>query len=322
MRLLSFAVFLLTPFLAAAADAGPAESPFGAALGRALADPSERVTARLFVECFDGGEFRTVEILGRGVGLWDGRRQFSVPPEVIESLLHAVRRSYFAGLEEVYGGKLDDPARPPAERPGGAAALRLLCGVTVSLGEVSKRVVQLDKGERSDALAALAAEIFDHVRELAGTGIEAADLGDGLRKVAAGELVPETLRLVFHRQPRRAGDGFLLRLEGRVATSRGFAAGRGYGPPHRLELDEAWFRELATRLAALDLDQLPGNLYAADYTDFSLEVLGSRSAVQAQRFAGMAPDGAGEHQRDFDLLAELVYNLHLQVVADGSLVEE
>ena len=322
MLLLSLAALALAPFPAVAADGGATARPFGVVLTRALADPVERATARVFVECFDGGEFRTVDLFGRGVGLWDGRRQFTVPSEVIETVLDAVRRSGFAGLEEVYGGKLDDPARPPAEPPGAAAALRLLCGVTVSLGDVSKRVVQLDKGERSSELAALAAKIFDLLRQLAASGIEAADLGDGLRKVAAGELEPETFRLVFHRQPRQAGDGFLLRLEGRAATSQGFTAGRGYGPPHRLALDEERFRELAAELAALDLDRLPGNLYAADYTDFSLEVLGRGSAVLAQRFAGMEPDGAGERQRDFDLLAELAYNLHLQVVANGSLVEE
>lgn len=315
----------VVPQSAAADAADPAGSgrAFDLALQAVLEGATPLDVLHLFVECFDGPEFSSVEVFGRGVGIWDDRRQFSLDHGAVLSLVQAMDEADLADLAETYGGDIghEMPRRPDSS----GNAVELICRLEVEIGSVEKRVVQLAKGERSEEFLALATKLLGICREAARDGIEPENLAQGLREVAAGHLIPEALGLTVHRKPAASvGDetseeeGFLLRLRGRTAASRSYGPESGYGAEHRFELPAEEFRQLADDLEKLAGPGFPQNLWAAIYTDLSLEVLGHRVSVQAREFADLDPDTYGERQRAFEQLVGRLAKLHVRVTAEGS----
>jgi hypothetical protein len=136
--------------------------------------------------------------------------------------------------------------------------------------------------------------------------VEADSLEDGLGKIARGELAPETFGLMLHRKPEldatERSAGVLLRLAGRILTVRAYDPSTGYGEARSAALEPSELAALVSALAARRPGRLPGNLWAADYTDFELAVLDQRVAVQARRFTGMTHATHGETQLDFDAI--------------------
>lgn len=262
----------------------------------------------LFVECRrDSGALVSFELFDGGVAIWDRQRQFELAEEQIRQLLTTLHDAGFAALQPVYGGR---PAAPPAE--GESSATQVVCRIQVRLDGLDKQSVQLAKGEQSPVLWPLGLELLARVEGPGASGVGAASLADGLHKIARGALAPEALRLLLHRRPERpneAGSGFLLRVDGRTATSRRFEAGSGLGDPTPLELTPAEVAELAAELADADPGDLPINLYAPLYTDLTVEVLNHRASVQARRFAGMSADTHGESQQRFDRITRLLERL-------------
>lgn len=308
-----------------AADAAePAPAAVRQALERALADPAAARTSRLGVECARDGQLPAIELFGRGFGIWDGRRQFALPESAFAELLRAARDGGFAELAARYGGATAPASgAPPAE----AAALKVICRVRLEVGGLVKEVVQLEKGEQSAALRALADVVYARCEPLAQVGVEAASLEDGLEKVARGELAAETLALALHRKPElhaapEAAGGFLLRIEGRGIDSQPYLGASGYGASRRLVLDDAELASLARALARHHPGRLPANLWASDYTDFELAVLDRRVAVQARRFSGMTATTHGDAQRDFDALLAPLVELAARVERDGAPLAE
>jgi len=79
----------------------------------------------------DGG-LRAITVYGDGFGVWNRRRQIHLEEARIRGLLEAFRRTGFAHLDDVYGGRpeVDDPGKPgiqrqPPEGPSGGAAVRV-----------------------------------------------------------------------------------------------------------------------------------------------------------------------------------------------------
>jgi hypothetical protein len=279
---------------------------------------------RLWVECTRDGRLPLLVVYGRGVGIWEGKRQFVVAPDAVRTLIEALRDGGFAELAPSYGGR---PAPAGSPGPDSASAIQVTCRVRLELAGVTKQVVQLDEGEQSAELARLAAALYALASPATAVGIEAASLAEGLAKIARGELAPETLSAMLHRKPElAAGAGerpaFLLRLDGRVARTRRYAPGEGYGPTLELVLGRAELGELAAALAEHAPDRLPANVWAPDYNDLSLAVLDRRVTVQARRFSGMTPATHGEAQTGFDAVAELFARLHERVVRDGVAVDD
>lgn len=300
------------------------ERALRAALAAAARAPGSRPPLHLLAECRpeDGGGMRSIEVFDSGVAIQDGRRQILLDAGVMEALLAALDAVDFAAFADTYGRLEEERERPP--RPGGHAALIVVCRVKLTLGEAEKQSVQLSEGEQSATLRALAERLLELCEGAALSGVEAADLDDGLRKLAHGRLAPETLALVFHRKPgsrppEGPGDGLLLRLEGRTATSRTYDPAAGYGRPRRLDLSRDDVRDLAARLAAADPGDLPVNLWAAEYTDVSLRVLDHRVSLQARRFAGMTPATHAAEQERFARLLSALNALHGRVMSDGIL---
>jgi hypothetical protein len=288
---------------------------FRSALERAVADPGAAERLRIYTECLHNGDRLEVELFARGVGIWNGERAFHLPPEEITVLLRAVLAAGFAEMPSSYGGR---PAREDGSSSGGP--VRILCEVEVQIGDSSKRVEQLAEGEQSRTLEALAGEILQRCREPGAAGVGASDLSDGLGKLSRGILPPEVLRLILHKKPElfQAEDrGFLLRIRGRMVTTREYHRSTGYGPPRSLELSEGELEQLTERVSELELDQLPVNLFAPDYTDFSIELLDRRRSVQARQFPGIGPKTHGPIQKHFDALVEILTDLEHRVATEG-----
>jgi len=74
-----------------AAASGPAPETVRAALRLVLDDAGARATMRLWVECTRDGRLPLLVVYGRGVGIWEGKRQFVVAPDAVRTLIEALR---------------------------------------------------------------------------------------------------------------------------------------------------------------------------------------------------------------------------------------
>jgi len=305
---------LTGPMAAVQADPGLARA-MSATLDAALAEDGDLSDLHLVVGCLEGDSFRTLEIFGRGIGIWNDEAQFALDADQVREVLRAVRSADFAHMLKSYGGKQD----PAPTVPATGSAIKITCHVRLSLGGVEKGVFQLFGGRQHQPLWDLAGGLFAAHSEAAATGIRAADLGDGLRKLAAGDLAPETFNLILNRpsQPssgaiseEEAGSSYLLRIEGRIASSRPYGADGGLGEESASELTAAEFTDLAGVLADSHVENLPNNLFAPTYVDLSVKVLGYEKGIQARRFAGMNRETHGDAQVRFEKVAAIVDALY------------
>jgi hypothetical protein len=198
---------------------------------------------------------------------------------------------------------------------------RVICEVGLTVGVTAKHVAQLEKGAQSKPLWALANGILDLTEGHAASGTTAASLGDGLEKLIAGQLKPETLDLTIHHRPDRGGrsgtSGWILRVDGGVASADDY--GEADSPRRRtsLRLGSGDVIDLARALQHHDAAGLPGNIYFADYTDLHLGVLDREHAIQARQFAGMSEDARARGRVPFERLLATFAALHQRVIEQG-----
>jgi hypothetical protein len=336
MRTVQLVVLLLLALLPGCAGtaprpgtpASPGGSPAPARPGEASATPLDRALRaalaenrwgdlRIDAECRrPDGSYPSATVFASGVGIWNRERQLVLSRAAVRGLLEAFEANGFTALAE-NGGAASAPPSPPA-----AFAPTLTCSVALHLGGTARRVNQLAQKERFDALERLAAVVLDTCEQAGRDGATAASLADGLRKVAAGELAPELLRIEAQRKGEEPdATGWLLFLDGGTATVRDLQGAAGYGEPRELALTAAEIAALAGILAGGagggGVDGLPANLYAAEYTDLAVEVLNRRAAVQARRFAGLSPATHGARQQDFDRLLDALATLRDRVRLQG-----
>jgi hypothetical protein len=251
------------------------------------ADDLRQPDLRLLAERHIEGQSGTFVVYGDGIGIWNHRLPFQVSPPVLDRLVAAVELAGFRAM-------------PPAFGQGKKWLTRR---VAVKAGAFAKEVVQLRGGEQSNELRALTNALFDAVAPLTGAGTTASDLADGLRKVASGELAPETLLVIAHVKPRadQAAKGFLVRVEDGRATRQEFRAG-AYAPPRDVSLSPEALREMAGLLAESGLAALPANLHAEVYTELVVQVLDQRKSVLARGFSGAAAEAERENRDRFERL--------------------
>jgi hypothetical protein len=300
---------LLTVFLAcmvvvaptgqAGAD-DPPDTPADTVM-RALAAARDGVVDgfRLRVDSSTDDGFRSVQVFDSGAGIWNGRVQIRLTPEVRTAVLDALLASGFAGFEPRYGGK---------PRPEGEAALRVIRRVVVEVGEVSKSSVQLADGARFEKLELLAESLLDLVAPLAAQGVTADSLADGLDKLAAGVLAPETLTLRFVELPPSDADqvGSILRVEDGAVTRRAYAPGKTLGEAESIDLSDEAFVAMVRAVSSARPASLPVNLWAPSYRELEVQVLQHRHAVIARPFSRLSPDDdAAARERFEELVATL-----------------
>lgn len=317
----SFSIAL--PIGATIASATPPGSTVGApegTLARVLAEevPLEDLPElTIDVGCLTGDGWRSVKLHGDGLGFWGERAQIRVSRDRIGRLLEAFRTSGFARWPEAFGRAPEGPKTPKPERPGQPA--RLICQVRLAVGGEAKEVRQFDKGEVSEPLRRLAYEVLAVGEEAAAGGVTAAGLAEGLRKVLEGELDPRALELHVHRRSdgsdRSEGTGWLLRARGLEAELQSYDASGGLGPSESHRLGPEAFEAIVRNLVDHGMATLPPNLWASEYTDLRVSVLGFSKDVQARQFAGMTATTHGERQADFTALFDALQSLYRELAS-------
>ena len=276
-----------------------------AALRRAL-EGSFR-SLEIQAECLTEAGFHSVSLSGEGILVWNRTTQSVVPEGAVRAQLESFRDLRFTALQDRYGGKGD---------PGGVAQPpRILCRVRLDIDGIEKEVLQFQGGRQSEELRRLAERTFDLARPYGEKGVEARDLADGLSKISTGELRPEALVVTVQR--RQGSEGWLLRIEGLTARLQPLPYG-GPEEPLSLKLEASELRELSRRLAEHRVSELPGNLYAEQYTDVAVSVLGREKRVQARAFGRLTPTSLGEQQVRFDAILADLLELRDRLVAASS----
>jgi hypothetical protein len=245
---------------------------------------------RLQAERHTQGESGNFVVYGDGVGIWNDRVQFRVDEESLKRVLEALDAAHFQDMPAAFGSGKKWLVRRVSLKSGGKA----------------KQVVQILEGEQSAELKALTDIIFDVLEPLAVNGKTAANLDDGLTRIASGELAPETFHLLIHfkpKSPTAARPGFLFQLQDGAATLQPYG-NSGYGDGVTVPLAPERLKELTSILTSADVEKLPANLYAEEYSEVVVEVLNHRKSLLARQFAGLKPETHGEKQRRFDRLFE------------------
>jgi len=291
------------------ASAGGSGSPADSGLVRALmaARDAPGGPFHLRVDRAEKEGFRSLEVFPSGVAIWNGRFQITLATKVRVALLETLIRRDFPAFEASYGGR-----QTPGLRE---AALRIICRVVLDIDGHHKSSIQLAEGERSPELGALARELLDLVEPLAAAGIAAEDLGDGLAKVAAGKLAPETfgLRFVQLPAPGRAGTGSILRVEAGAISRWPYAPGRTVGEVVTRHLERRDLVALVSAIQKADPQTLPVNLWSDAYLELEVRVLQHRRTVMARPFSRLAGRKAGDPQRRFDRLVEVLQKLEAEI---------
>ncbi|MEM7349742.1 MAG: hypothetical protein AAF657_02980 [Acidobacteriota bacterium] len=263
---------------------------------------------RLLTECRRDGAMHTAELFGNGVGLWNRQRQFELGDASFRSLLVALRDAKFGSMPDAFRHG-EGPARPGIE-----------CRIALQIGEVAKQVAQPLGGEAPESFRRLADQILTVSREPGQSGVGADDLTDGLRKIASGQLASEVLTLRSNRKPSSEQpdvEGWVLNLQGSLAFSRSFKPKSGYGPPMRLQLDEASVRALARNLAAGELN-LPSEVPGKINTTVRLELLNHQLDVRTA--SSTSQDNTSVSVIRFSNLRDELHRLHNRVMSEGQLV--
>ena len=278
-------------------------------------------------------EYEQVVIYGNGVAVWNDKAQFRIKDEDLGKILTALDKAGFDKLKSVPEGehlrrrvrvRAGDYEHEVAEtweveqerKEGKKEAEEEKPSVKKQSGEKKKTEAEEQKKQEAGFRDAAKLEtLVDTVLKLVQPPvpeklITADSLGDGLKKIAAGELAPETMTLMMMAKPDStttgAGpvDGFLMRIDGGVASSSEYLGDKnGFSPPVRRILDAKTLREIASKLVENDFEGLPANLFAERYVELNVRVLNYRRGLTARRFAGMTPEKLGAAQKRFDTVS-------------------
>lgn len=260
----------------------------------------------------------SARVWGSGVGVWEDRTQFRLSGDEVVSLLKILSAARVGAM------KPPNSKAPAAQAP--RSPLRVVGTLTVVVGSESTTLSQLTRGEQSEPLRELILAILSFCEKAAKTGVTASSMQDGLSKLAAGTLAPETFEAVVQRRADSkdpsAGQSWLLRINGLRITDRLMPKGQAPPPARTLTLPREDFLRLVRLLEANDPAALPGNVYAPAYTDMSIEVLGRDRMIPARAYLNVTPETHGEKQQAFDRLYEAFRALHERVQKNGAPVAD
>jgi hypothetical protein len=256
-----------------------------------------------------------VVVFGNGVAVWNNRVQFRVDAATVRQILAAFDVAAFETIPTASSrGKV--LRRRAAIRAGAyereawesweQELIRLDERETERRRQERRGIDSDEEAEREPPLATLVDSIITTVSPFVDRGgITAESLGDGLQKIAAGQLAPETLSVMLLVKPEpgrgEGSGGFLFRIdEGTASWSDFQGEQRGFAAPRKRRLPASRLRDLASRLASFDPESLPGNLYSPKYEEAAIALMSQRKSVLARPFAGRTPEQHGEAQTRFD----------------------
>lgn len=273
--------------LAVAAGAGPAADP-GVILEQRAAGvlageiPLTDVSIEVIWSKVDRSRLR---IWGNGVGIWNGDCQLRLSNEELRGILSLFGKHGFFTM----------PERPAPRKQAGAEANppALMRSVQLTIGDVSKLVVQNNRVNTLPALEELTRSIFEACEPAARKGRSAASLAEGLDLLADGTLAPEALLVVLNvppeAKPAERTRGLIVSVEGGAVRIVRQTHGQPPTDPEvrRITADEV--KLLMGVLKEASWASMPLNIFADRYTDITVSVLQHRHMIQGRRFAGKDP---------------------------------
>jgi len=166
--------------------------------------------------------------------------------------------------------------------------------LTVTVGEHSKTVIQDDLGDISEPLGKAVTGLVTLCQKPTKSAQTVAALGDGLKRVAAGTLAPETLFVAVNAPQIRSmaeqkGQGWALAVEHGQITVHKQSLKHGIGGPVRRILTANEAKSLARMLLKHDAAKLPRNISAPGYCQLTVSVLGHQRTILVRPFAGTRP---------------------------------
>lgn len=275
--------------------AAATQDSLAAALEAARADAD--IPFQLLVDCTDQDRKRSLRVIRGTVAVWGNERQVRLSTDHRNVLIDMLVDADFAGFAPRYG------ETPKADRQ--EAPLRVSCRIQVATQGLQKASVQVLDGEQSEQLLGLARRLLDSIEPLAADGVTAANLEDGLAKLAGGTLTPEVLGLRFVTLPETGGrgSGVILRIENGEISKQDYAPGKAIGPVRSRELAQCQLRDVVSALRRAQYWELPINVYADAVIELEVHVLSQRKSVIARPTFNRAPT---EKQTAFaDLLTRL-----------------
>ncbi len=325
---IAFPVIVL--LLSAAGPVGTAAETvpgdFGRLLERAVASPGEWSSVRIEADGRLADDVRKLTVYGRGIGIWNGERQFELTAKETKAVLRLLVERKFADLPELLGGEEEEardeagirerPLDPPP--PGGkkAEAPRyLLRTLSVTVGDVTRTVIQEAEVPEAAPFEKLLADLVELCRKPAANGIGALDLASGLRMVADGKLAPETLSLLVNAPqlrslPSQEGQGWILEVRHARLSDATQALGRGVVHRTHRGMQPEEIRELARKLLDAGASSLPARIHTTGYTHLTIQVLNHKVNVMARTYAGTPDAAAKKAAARFARVRAILHSLH------------
>ena len=265
---------------------------------------------------------QNARVYGAGVGICDNAYQIPVSRAEVVALLEAVKAARFGAMPGRFGGENEEEEREREKEKHGGDNPQLVGRLEVNLGSVSKTVLQLLGGDQSKELETLSARILKTCDGAPKRGVGASSLGDGLSKLASGQLSPLAFEALVQRRERRTGSSdapvnWILRLDGQSAVSRRMPGGQKPDAPKKLILSDKEFQKLVALLSINDVGALPTSVYTDEYTDLRVEVLNRGRVVSGRRFGGGKTEGAGAPHPTFDWIFDGMHQLYAEVQREG-----
>jgi len=281
---------LLWAATAFAAKTASADRELESRLESALTNDRALHSVRLEVVDGERRDPESMVVYGSGVGIWEHDRQFQTSEKQVRKALRLLERSGFPSMPD----RVKGPRPADAEEGGEPDATVLVRFVTLTVGGLTKTVVQDNKAYPLESFEDLCRDLVKIFRKAARHGVEASSLDDGLAKLAAGTLAPEVLHVLVSAPEQRAlpsqeGQGWLLTVQDGEVDARAHTLESGFGPEVRRPLTPELARQIAGWLREADISSLPQNVYDTGYTDLSVAVLGHEKSLQAREFAGRDP---------------------------------
>jgi len=303
------------PFLAAADGAvDPSAAPLEKSLEVMRKDSDARSNLRIVVEGNLGQGLTRLTIYGRGIGIWNGERQFALKSKQVREAIDLLIDAKFTGMPERFAFEDEKDERQ--------APIKLVRVVTVSTGDISKTVLQDDRGPLSKTFESLVKNLVALCREPAAEGISASSLEDGLEKVAKGRLAPETLVINANAPQIRsfesqAGQGWLLTLQHAILSLRSQILDEGVREIGERRLPPGEVEKLAAELLAAGAPDLPPNVNTSGYTQLSIRVLDQQVRTMARTYATEPDAEAKEAAKSFAGIRSILHDLYVRGIEAG-----
>lgn len=317
---LILSVFAVSSAVAATTAEEPEKQPdtqLEKLLEKAKADPATMKLVRIEAEGRLGAGLYSLTLYGTGVGILNKSKQFEVSPKIMTQAVDVILASGFTsmparfGIDEEEGEVREGIKEKEKDEDNPRRILRML---TVVVGEHSKTVTQDDLGDISEPLGNAVTALVALCKEPAKSVQTVSDLAEGLKRVAAGTLAPETLFVAANAPQIRSmakakGQGWALAVEHGEIMTHTQTLQHGIGQPVRRRLTAKEASSLARMLLEHGVPKLPRNISSPGYCQLTVSVLGHQRSILVRPFAGARPASEPANAAKFSALRKELHAL-------------